>query len=264
MAAGRVLGAMQAWVGSAASGLALMIGMALTVGLAPAAAHQPVNLTTTHARVDRSPILVDGTVSFAVTASFTKAKQSRYFRFVLAEGDQLKAEYLILDKLPERNLRQNQLPQVRITSPSGRAFYLAINERTPFYEPFGRQNYFFLSRINRPAEPGVYTVKVTSRVKSAALVAVGAKEVRGEVLRVGEQAGTCPVALPNEIEITDARAKQLVGMSERGATSCSAVNAWLVRVADRDGEPQALTKDYRRNRVNLTVVSDRVTDVYVG
>ena len=250
-------------VGSAAVGIAA-VGMALVLGLAPAAAHQPVNLTTTHARPERSPILVDGSVSFAVTAAFTKAKQSRYFRFVLAEGDQLKADYLILDKLPERKLRQNQLPQVRITSPSGRVIYLAVNERTPFFEPFTRENYFFLSRINRPAEPGVYTVKVTSRVKSAALVAVGAKEVRGEVLIVGEQAGTCPVRVSNEIEITDARAKQLVGMSERGATACAAVNAWLVRVADRDGEPQPLTKDYRRNRVNLTVVDDRVTDVYVG
>ena len=246
--------------------LGLISGLcsALVMSLAPVQAHQPVNLTTTHARPERSPILVDGSVSFAVTASFKKAKQSRYFRFMLAEGDSLKAEYLILDKAPERSLKKSQLPQVTITAPSGRKFYLTVNERTPFYEPFGGNNYFFLSRIDRPGEPGVYTVKITSRVKSDALVAVGSREVRGAVLGVGSKAGTCPVRVSNEMKITDARAKQLVGMSERGATACAVVNAWLVRVADRDGEPQPLTKDYRRNRVNLTVVSDRVTDVYVG
>lgn len=230
----------------------------------PAAAHQPLTLTTTHARVERSPILVDGTVSFAATARFAKAQESRYFRFVLGDGAMLKADYLILDKLPERKLRTSQLPQVTITTPSGKVVKLAIDERTSFYEPYGGKHYFFLSRIAQPAEPGVHTVRIVSRAKADVIVAVGAKEVRGDVLSVGTAAGTCPVRLTNESDITDARAKQLVGMGEHSATSCAAVNGWLVRVADRDGEPQMLTKDYRTNRVNLTVVQDRVTDVYVG
>lgn len=244
--------------------LVSVLWAATAMGLAPAQAHQPVALTTAHAQVERSPILVDGTVSFAVTAKFSQPKQARYFRFVLAEGDSLKAEYLILDKAPERNLKKNQLPQVTVTAPSGRKFYLTVNERTPFYEPFGGNNYFFLSRIDRPGEPGVYTVKITSRVKSDALVAVGSREVRGEVLGVGSKAGSCPIRLSVETEITDVRARQLVGMTERAANACGAVNGWTVRVAERDGEPLMLTKDYRRDRVNLTVVGERVTAVYVG
>ena len=221
-------------------------------------------LGASSATASRSPILVDGTVSFAVYTNFGKGNQTRNVRFVLDEGDTLKAEYLILDKAPERGLKKTQLPRVAITSPSGRVIELPIRERTPFYEPFGGQNYFFLSRVSMPGEPGVYTVTMKSRVKSDIVLAIGAREVRGDVLSVGTKAGTCPARIANEAEITKARADQLVGMSEQAASSCAIANGWGFRVGERDGEQFAVTMDYRPNRVTVTVKSDKVTSVVVG
>ena len=235
-----------------------------TLAPVPAAAHQPVTLGSTSATASRSPILVDGTISFAVYTNFSKGNQTRNVRFVLGEGDTLKAEYLILDKAPERNLKKTQLPRVAITSPSGRVIELPVRERTAFFEPFGGQNYFFLSRISMPGEPGVYTVTMKSRVKSDIVVAIGAKEVRGEVLNVGTKSGTCPARILNEAEITKARAEQLVGMSEQAASSCAIANGWGFRVGERDGEQFAVTMDYRTNRVTVVVKSNRVTQITVG
>lgn len=244
--------------------IAGLLGAAAVTSVAPAAAHQPITLDATSATASRSPIIVDGSVSFAVTARFGKAGQVRHFRFVLGEGRQLKADYLILDKLPERKLRTAQLPQVTITTPTGQSVRLTVDERTPFYEPYGGKHYFFLSRIARTAEPGVYLVKIVSRAKSEMLVAVGEREVRGDVLNVGTLAGSCPVRLASEPEIPAARARQLIGMRERTASACAVVNGWGFRVGERDGEQFAVTMDYSPQRVTVAVQSDRVTAVTVG
>lgn len=243
----------------------VVLAVSMLVGAAaPASAHQPVTLGTASASAGRSPILVDGTVSFAVYAKFSTGNQTRNIRFVLDEGDTLKAEYLILDKSPERGLKKAQLPRVAITSPSGRVIELPVRERTPFFEPFGGKNYFFLSRVNMPGEPGVYTVTMKSRVKSDIVVAIGAREVRGEVINVGNKAGTCPAQIATEAEISTPRAKQLVGMSERAASSCAIANGWGFRVGERDGEQFAVTMDYRPDRVTVAVKSNRVVSVTVG
>ena len=236
----------------------------LLSGVTPAHAHQPVTLGSSSATASRSPILVDGTISFAVYTNFSKGNLTRNIRFVLGEGDTLKAEYLILDKAPERSLKKTQLPRVAITSPSGRVIELPVRERTAFFEPFGGKNYFYLSRVSMPGEPGVYTVTMKSRVKSDIVLAIGAKEVRGDVLNVGTKAGTCPAKIANEAEITKVRADQLVGMSEQAASSCAIANGWGFRVGERDGEQFAVTMDYRPNRVTVAVKSDLVTQVNVG
>lgn len=46
-------------------------------------AHQPVDLGSKNMRAEQGPILVDGTVSFALRANFTKANQERGFRVSL-------------------------------------------------------------------------------------------------------------------------------------------------------------------------------------
>jgi len=57
---------------------------ALTLlGLTPASAHQPVLLRDTDTTPAKGPLLVDGTVSFAVQASFAKAGQKKAFRAAL-------------------------------------------------------------------------------------------------------------------------------------------------------------------------------------
>ncbi len=159
------------------------------LAISPASAHQPVVLLDTDTTAEKGPLLVDGTISFAIRASFTKSGQKKAFRAALKEGDQLDVQYLIVDKKPENTLKNTLLPQLVITSPTGKKTTIKFIERTKFYEPWGRTNYLYLARISTPAEAGIYSFVATSRAKSAITIAVGEKEVTGEVLR-----GPAPVA----------------------------------------------------------------------
>ncbi|NDA81223.1 MAG: hypothetical protein EBX92_08950, partial [Actinobacteria bacterium] len=116
-----------------------------------ALAHQPVELKATDRTPAAGPLLVDGTISFAVNLSFSKSKQVRAFRAGFAEGDKLALQLLIYDEKPEKNLTKKKLPVLKVTSPSGESFTLAITERTPFYEPWGGRNYLYLGRATRVA-----------------------------------------------------------------------------------------------------------------
>ena len=244
---------------------AFLLALTFSVGaISPAVAHQPVFLDSSTNKVERSPVLVDGTVSFAVTADFAKAAEIKHFRFALKQDEPLKLEYLILDRKPENSLSNAKLPQVTLKSPSGKSITLRINERTKFYEPFGRKNYLFLSRMSRAGEPGIYTVTIRARAKSSLIVAVGSSEVRGEVMNIATGAGNCPQKISNEIEVTQKRAEQLVGLSERAGELCAALNGWDFRTVQRDGEDFAVTMDYRSNRVNVKVAEDRIFEVTVG
>lgn len=172
--------------------LITVLAFALAATIAPSAfAHQPVVLLDTDTTPSAGPLLVDGTISFAIRASFTKSGQKKAFRAALKDGDQLAVQYLIVDKKPENALKNSLLPQLVITSPTGKKTTIAFNERTKFFEPFGRTNYLYLSRITAPAEAGIYNFVITSRAKSAITIAVGDRETQGEVLR-----GAAPTPTP--------------------------------------------------------------------
>jgi hypothetical protein len=162
----------------------LVILLLLTFfGSASASAHQPVELLNTDTTAAKGPLLLDGTVSFAVRASFNKAGEKRAFRADFKAGDALAVQYLILDKKPENALKNTLLPQLVLTSPSGKSVTLKFTERTKFFEPYGKTNYLYLSRYSAGAEAGTYSFMLTSRAKSAVTIAVGEREVPGEVIR---------------------------------------------------------------------------------
>ena len=168
-----------------------LIAIALAISLAPAAsAHQPVVLLDTDTTPSAGPLLVDGTISFAIRASFTKSGQKKAFRAALKEGDLLSVQYLIVDKKPESGLKNSLLPQLVITSPTGKKITVVMKERTPFFESFTRTTYLYLSRVSQPAEAGIYSFVITSRARAAITVAVGDREVQGEVVRGAVQAPT--------------------------------------------------------------------------
>ena len=161
-----------------------LIAIALAISLAPAAsAHQPVVLLDTDTTPSAGPLLVDGTISFAIRASFTKSGQKKAFRAALKEGDLLSVQYLIVDKKPESGLKSSLLPQLVITSPTGKKITVVMKERTPFFETYSRTTYLYLSRVSQPAEAGIYSFVITSRARAAITVAVGDREVQGEVVR---------------------------------------------------------------------------------
>ena len=169
-----------------------MILLLLTfLGSSSAQAHQPVVLLNTDTTAARGPLLLDGTVSFAVRASFLKAGEKKAFRADFNAGDVLAIQYLIVDKKPENALKNTQLPLLVVISPSGKSLTLKFTERIKFYEPYGKTNYFYLSRYSAAAEAGTYSFTLTARAKSSVTIAVGEREVPGEVIR-----GMRPSATP--------------------------------------------------------------------
>ena len=161
------------------------------LGGTTAHAHQPVELLNSDTTAAKGPLLLDGTVSFAVRASFAKAGEKKAFRADLKAGDSLAIQYLIVDKKPENALKNTLLPQLVVISPSGKSLTIKFTERTKFYEPYGKTNYLYLSRYSAAAEAGTYSFTLTSRAKSSVTIAVGEREVPGEVIR-----GIRPSATP--------------------------------------------------------------------
>jgi hypothetical protein len=153
------------------------------LGSSFAVAHQPVVLLNSDTTAAKGPLLVDGTVSFAIRAAFTKAGEKKAFRAQLKEGDTLDVQYLIVDKKPENSLKSSQLPTVVITGPGGFKTTMKINERTKFYEPYGRTNYLYLARYSAPAKAGIYSFVISAKTKSEITLAVGQQEIQGEVVR---------------------------------------------------------------------------------
>ena len=174
--------------------LAILIAMTF-LGSGVAVAHQPVSLLNTDTTAAKGPLLVDGTVSFAIRASFTKSGQKKAFRAQFKDGDQLDVQYLIVDGKPENTLRMTSLPTLVVTGPKGtKPITMKLNERTKFFEPYGRTNYLYLGRFSTPAVAGVYNFVLTARGKSAITVAVGEKEIPGEVVR-----GAVPTPTPTPV-----------------------------------------------------------------
>ena len=146
-------------------------------------AHQPVILLDSDTSAAKGPLLVDGTISFAARAKFSKAGQKKAFRAQFKAGDALSVQYLIVNKKPENTLLASALPVLVITDPSGSKLTVKISERRKFYEPYSKVNYLYLGRYSGVAMAGIYSFVISSKGKAAITIAVGDKEIAGEVLR---------------------------------------------------------------------------------
>jgi len=83
--------------------------------------------------------------------------------------------------------------------------------------------------------------------------------------RSSSESGASEVAVdPSTMEILESDLDALVGLSEAEATDVATAQGWEVRVVSRDGEDFAVTKDFRSDRVNLTLVDDVVTGADIG
>jgi hypothetical protein len=60
---------------------------------------------------------------------------------------------------------------------------MKFTERTKYLEKYSRTTYLYLGRYSAPAEAGIYQFVATSRARAAITIAVGDKEIPGEVLR---------------------------------------------------------------------------------
>lgn len=238
--------------------------IAFFASLQGASAHQPVLLTASASDSAKSPILLDGTVSFAVYATMKKSKEVRYFRFNHKAGDRLDLQYLIPDDPLMKKVTSRNLPKVLLIDPNGKEEEIKAKERTYFFEPYGGKGYFYISRISTPAIAGTYTVAITAKRASNVVIAVGVKEIPGDVLAFGLGGERCPSQITGETEISPARAGQLRGMSESEAKLCASINGWGYRVGKRDGEDFPVTTDFRADRVTVTIVSGIIKEIVVG
>ncbi|CAN2188702.1 Cytochrome b5-like heme/steroid binding domain containing protein [Candidatus Nanopelagicaceae bacterium] len=191
--------------------LALVIAF-VVMGSGVAVAHQPVVLLNSDTTAAKGPLLVDGTVSFAVRASFAKAGEKKAFRAQFQEGDALEVQFLIIDKKPENALKMTQLPSLVVTGPGGFKLTMKLNERTKFFETFTQTTYLYLGRYSGMAKAGIYSFVLTARGKSSITLGVGSQEIPGEVVRGAYVAPTVsasptPVVTPTPTGYTMAQVK---------------------------------------------------------
>ena len=64
-------------------------------------------------------------------------------------------------------------------------------------------------------------------------------------------------------EKEEALSKSLVGATIEEATAELEKDGWQIRICSEDGEQYMLTCDYRTDRVNLDLVSGKITNVRI-
>ena len=141
-----------------------------------------MRLTAADSTPARGPLLVDGTISFAVYAT-VRSGTTRAFRVGMRQGQSLRIQLLIPDRPPANRLSDSQLPAVTVIDPAGRRTTMTIDERTPFYEPYSGTSYLYLARLSQSARTGTYQVIVSGRTstKVPVVIGVGYREVPGVV-----------------------------------------------------------------------------------
>ena len=155
---------------------------AILLGLIPASiasAHDPIILTSEQQTPADGPLLVDGTVSFALYGSLEAADDTRGFRVNFNAGDPLYISILIPDLAPENTLDDVSLPFVNVEDPNGTTVKLAITQKVPFPEPYTGTNYVRLTEFRGTAIGGTYSITVTGKSAARFTVSVGEKEMFG-------------------------------------------------------------------------------------
>ena len=152
------------------------------VALLPASAakaHDPIILTPDQATPANGPLILDGTISFALYGALDSPKDTRGFRVNFKEGDPLYFSILIPDLAPENQLDDASLPFLEITDPAGTTTKLAVSEKVPFAEPYSGTNYVRLTEFNSVAIAGTYSVVVTGNSSSRFTISFGQIEMFG-------------------------------------------------------------------------------------
>ena len=151
-------------------------------GLLPASsakAHDPIILTSDQRTPSDGPLLLDGTISFALYGSLDSAGDTRGFRVKFNAGDPLYLSILIPDLAPENTLDDSLLPFLNVEDPNGAILNLATTERVSFAEPYSGTNYVRLTEFNSTAVNGTYSITVAGDSPARFTVSIGQKEMFG-------------------------------------------------------------------------------------
>jgi hypothetical protein len=171
--------------------LALVAIAAITsvfaLGVDTVSAHDPIILTPEQATPADGPLLVDGTISFALYGDVGGPGDTRAFRVRYAAGQTFNLSALVPNLDPERGMSVDQYPTITVVTPSGETIDLQPDEVSTFDEPFTKTSYVQYLEWSTTAEAGDYGVIITGVAPARFTVSTG----------VVEQFGTAVEDVPN-------------------------------------------------------------------
>ncbi len=159
-----------------------LLVVAVLFGLLPASivkAHDPIILTSDQRTPSDGPLLLDGTISFALYGSIDARGETRGFRVNFNAGDPLYISILIPDLAPENMLDNASLPFLNVEDPSGAKVKLTTTEKISFAEPYTGTNYVRLTEFRGTALGGTYSITVMGDSPARFTVSIGEKEMFG-------------------------------------------------------------------------------------
>lgn len=174
--------------------VALSVVVLSVVASTNAFAHDPIILTEVQTTPDSGPLLVDGTISFALYGTLLVPGDTRGVRVQLQAGDSLDLSLLVPALDPEQSLADAAMPMLSVVRPDGSPEFLRPTERVRFDESFSGTSYVRLLEFSEPAQAGVYRLMVSGDVPARFTLAVGTNErfgtpVENVVDREGASAG---------------------------------------------------------------------------
>lgn len=157
-------------------GGALLLVLVLAV---PARAHDPIFVDEQTAPAE-SPIIGDGTISFATYGVITAPNGVAHVRLELADGEPFHVEVLVPDQPPENERDDFSHLSLGITAPDGTVTQLAGGSIIDRYdERFTGTAYLRVAELDAPATAGTYALAVTSTRPTRFTVATGRTEQFG-------------------------------------------------------------------------------------
>ena len=157
----------------------LLVLVSIAIDPLAARAHDPIIITDEQTTPESGPFLPDGTISFALYGSVSRAGDTRSLRAQFAQGDRLHVSLLIPDLAPENTLGDDELPSLQLVDPRGELLELFPDRRVEFAEPFTGTNYVELVDHIDTAQAGTYLITVVGGGPARFTVSVGDKETFG-------------------------------------------------------------------------------------
>jgi hypothetical protein len=159
-----------------------VVATVLVLGGSTASAHDPVILEPAQASPSDGPLLVDGTVSFALYGTVNGSGDTRGFRVRYAAGQTFNLSALVPNLEPEQAMPVDQYPTITVVTPSGERIELEPSEVSTFDEPFTKTSYRRYLEWSTVAVAGDYGVIVTGVAPARFTVSTGVKEQFGTAI----------------------------------------------------------------------------------
>jgi hypothetical protein len=162
---------------------ALAVALAtLALGVGTAFAHDPIFVSES-TPPEASPLIEDGTISFATYGRIEHAGGTSSVRVRLAAGERLGIDLLVPDREPERSEPEYTHLSVKVTNPDGTTnMYRAREVQERFDEPFSKTSYLRLLREGTASTGGVHTITVASERPTRFTLATGVTEQFGSIV----------------------------------------------------------------------------------